>query len=349
MAPPPVPATVVAPAEPAERVRWLRARATTVLRDVLADVPRGPCALLDFPYYRNVGDEAIWLGSLAALAALGFPPPAYTCGNDTYDARRLARRVGGGAIFLVGGGNFGDLHPKHQRLREGVLADFPGNPVVQLPQTIDFRSPDARGRCGRAIAAHGRFRLLVRDERSVDVARAELGVTASLCPDLALFLDAPPRSRPREGGILWLARADAHRRHEPPREPDVRVSDWPDARVSVRRWALKMCSRIVRRPLVHVLPLRGALSATFGPAAREHVGLAFDWISSADVVVTDRLHGHLFALLTGTPQVLLDDATGKVRRFHDAWTRGTTGVHPCDDVAHALAEARRLARPASGT
>ena len=61
-----------------------------------------------------------------------------------------------------------------------------------------------------------------------------------------------------------------------------------------------------------------------------------------DRCVTDRLHGHVLAPLAGVPHVVLDDATGKVRRFHAAWTRGAAGVAFAEGPDEALRTARRL-------
>lgn len=38
--------------------------------------------------------------------------------------------------------------------------------------------------------------------------------------------------------------------------------------------------------------------------------------------MTDRLHAHVFSLLLGIPHVVLNDRYGKLRSFHEAWTRG---------------------------
>ena len=40
---------------------------------------------------------------------------------------------------------------------------------------------------------------------------------------------------------------------------------------------------------------------------------------SARLVVTDRLHGMIFATITGTPCVVLDSGTGKVSQFYGDW------------------------------
>ena len=48
-----------------------------------------------------------------------------------------------GTILLSGGGNFGDLYESHQEIREDVIANFPANRIIQLPQSISFHAGEA--------------------------------------------------------------------------------------------------------------------------------------------------------------------------------------------------------------
>lgn len=326
-----------------ERTRALAAEAVGAVRAALASDVGRPYALLDFPCFPNLGDNAIWLGTRAVLGAIGMPPPAYTCDNRTFEPDVLARLVGDGPILLLGGGNFGDLFAKHQRLREQVVARFPANPVLQLPQTIRFASRETEAAARRAFSPHGRLKILVRDAESLETATKSLGLDAVLCPDLAFGLGGRPSPSRRRRRILWLARGDAWRRHEPPPEDrDLVVSDWPRERPSIRRTYVRVLSSWIRRGRARGTRVRTALSAAYDPLARWRVERGLAWLSREAVVVTDRLHGHVLAMLTGTPHVLLDDATGKVRAFHDAFSRGVAGIVWADDAAEALVRARRM-------
>jgi exopolysaccharide biosynthesis predicted pyruvyltransferase EpsI len=323
----------------------LRAQALDVLRDVLGDDLSRPYALLDCPRHGNTGDHAIWLGTLAAIEALGAPPPAYTCDDKTYDARELARRVGEGAILLLGGGNFGDIHPKHQRLRESVAASFPRNRLVQLPQTIRFGDPAALERARRAFAGRPRLTVLARDARSLATARDDLGLDARLCPDLATCLGPLARTRAPEPRIVWLARLDQWRRHAPPRNAaDLTVADWPSTGTAWPRRKVKALGALLRLGL----PVRDALSRAYVPVARRRLEAAVDLLSAPSVLVVDRLHGHVLAMLTGVRHVLLDDRTGKVRGYHEAWTRGDPSVAWAESSEEALAKARAWLSDSAG-
>lgn len=68
-------------------------------------------------------------------------------------------------------------------------------------------------------------------------------------------------------------------------------------------------------------------------------------VASAELVVTDRLHGMIFAAITGTPCVAFDNKTGKVHSVHE-WISGCEYVQVCghgDDFGAAVKRALEAA------
>ena len=64
-------------------------------------------------------------------------------------------------------------------------------------------------------------------------------------------------------------------------------------------------------------------------------------------MITDRLHGHVLALLMGIPHVVLPNTNGpdqvnKIDAFLDTWTGGLPGVARARTPDEALDVARRL-------
>jgi exopolysaccharide biosynthesis predicted pyruvyltransferase EpsI len=310
------------------------------VRETLADLvtPGEPVALLDFPNHMNVGDSAIWLGERALLRSLGVPV-AYACDQRGYRPEHLRAALPEGTILLHGGGNFGDVYPRHQRLRERVVRDFPDRRIVQLPQTVEFEDERALEEAARRFAAHERFTLLARDRRSVEHYGPRLARDVRLCPDSALGLG--PLGTPGEGdGVLWLARADGEAQGDAAAGPPaVRRADWPSMPGVWRR--RRLLSRALSFATSAGAPLARPGAALFDRLAAERVTAGAALLSSARAVITDRLHGHILALLCGVPHVVTDSRTGKVRRFYEDWTKGMAPW--ADDPRQALALARGLA------
>ena len=314
-----------------------------VVRPLLGD---GRVALLDFPAHSNVGDSAIWLGELACLRASGITRLRHACDLRNYDRREVARRIGRGTILLHGGANFGDLWPEYQQFRERVISDFPDNPIVQLPQSIHFQHRAALDRARRVVNAHQSFTLLVRDRRSLELAGNEFRAPISLCPDLAFCLGAIPRPGAPVRPLLWLSRTDHEAGGERPSgaardicadwigEPPMRLASL-SRRISRLGARWRLAARLLHRPQARL----------YEALATRRLDRGCRLLSSARVVITDRLHGHILCVLLGIPHVVLDNNYGKVRGFHETWTDSCELAHWSDSATEALAIASSLAGP----
>jgi exopolysaccharide biosynthesis protein PssK len=319
-----------AAATPELLIAELQRRIADVLRPLLADTRA--VALVGFPNYANVGDSAIWLGTLECLRVLGIAPPRYVCDAANYSRRRLAQHLGDGTILLQGGGNLGDVWEEHQRFRETVIAAFPDNPIVQLPQSIWFRDRAALARARQVFDRHPNLTLLLREPQSLAIAANELHARSLLCPDMAFRLGALPRPTATQA-LVWLARSDAEAAaaSQVPMGAAVKPVDW----LTERAPALLLARRLGRHGL---LP-----ASSYDWLARRRLRRGTRLLGAGRVVITDRLHGHILCLLLGIPHVLLDNRYGKVRSFHEAWTRDCGLVRWCDTGSEALGLARELA------
>ena len=302
-----------------------------VLRPLLAGTDS--VALLGFPNYANVGDSAIWLGTIAYLRSLGIARPRYVCDDATYRPARLAKRIGAGTILLQGGGNLGDLWERHQLFRERVIDACRDSPVIQLPQSIHFQDRTALARARTVFDRHPNLTLLVRDRQSLAIARNEFRARSVLCPDLAFWLGQLPRSHASQDAV-WLARSDeeAATAAQPPADCPITKVDWLTERapqLALARW-------LGRRAL---LP-----SWTYEWLARQRLQRGLRLLNAGRVVITDRLHGHILCLLLGIPHVLLDNSYGKLRSFYETWTRECDLVRWCDDASNAMGLASELTK-----
>lgn len=326
-------------------VAGLEARIAATLDGALAGTSR--LALLDFPDYANVGDSAIYLGTLAFLRRRYGVSPHYVCRPDTFSATDLGRRLGDGAVLLQGGGNFGDLWPVHQEFREVALRALRGRRVIQLPQSIHFRERDALRRAAAAIAAHGDVLLLVRDRRSADLARSAFPCEVRLCPDMAFALGALDRPAPPRHDLMLLLRDDRERAGTGTAAvpADAVRTDWPPdggGRRALRlRRALKLAATAPRR----ALDRHEQRSCFYEALARRRLAGGLALLASGRQVITDRLHGHILCLLLGIPHVALDNSYGKLGGVIEAWTAGSDLLARAGDLSEALALCRR--RPAA--
>lgn len=320
-------------------IESLRATIGDVLGPLLGETRR--VALLDFPAHSNVGDSAIWLGTLAYLGAAG-KELCYTSDHSTYSRSQLASRLGDGTILLCGGGNFGDLWKQPQGFRERVVRDFPDTRIVQLPQSVYFRDPAQAERARAIFDAHPKLTLLLRDRRSLRFARENFAAPTLLCPDMAFCLGRLQRPAAATRPLVWLARTDRERGGGTP-PSGVATVDWIEERpamdVRVERF---LRATVVDHPRTGGA-LRDVLSRAADRVARARLQRGCATLGAGRVVVTDRLHGHILSLLLGIPHVILDNSYGKLREFYEAWTHGSELVRWADDPAHAITLATQAA------
>lgn len=315
-----------------ELVNGLGTRIEATIAPLLRDVRR--VALLDVPVHENIGDSAIFLGTLAFLRRARIPI-CYTCSIDTYSRDALARRLGGGTILLSGGGNLGDLWPYTEQFRHRVLTDFRDAPIVQLPQTMYFADPAALDDARAVFDAHPRLTLLFRDAHSIEAARAAFRSPSLLCPDMAFALGSIRRPVGPRTPIVWLARRDREA------VPGARPLEFPTIDWSMRQrsWLARGERRargwVAGRPslLGPASPALGRL-ATWAADQRVRAGCAM--LAAGRTVITDRLHGHILSLLLGIPHAVLDNSYGKVRHFYETWTRDSPLVRWVDTPAQAM-------------
>jgi pyruvyl transferase EpsO len=305
----------------AEGMRMLAAKALAT-GDL---IPEGaPVWLVDYPLYPNFGDVLILLGTLDVLRARS----AQIVGATSLAAAAAApRRVSERTVcVLEGGGNFGDLWPGHQALREAVIARNPQCRIVGMPQSIHFE--DARGfdRFAKVAAGHPDLHLFWRDRTSYEVACARFPASNYLAPDMAHALWPKYRRPPAtdDAPSLSLLRNDKETAGIP---PDVKTAgrrlDWWDLHSGRWKTALRFCSGMVRRlggtPLV--LPVFDLWAAVGRSEANRLAGI----FGRHREIVTSRLHGHIFACLTARRSRLFDNSYGKCSAYFDAWT-GSLGI-----------------------
>ncbi|WP_157239751.1 polysaccharide pyruvyl transferase family protein [Catenuloplanes japonicus] len=310
-------------------VRALTARTGAILQDLL---PGGThVALLDFPAHDNAGDSLIHLGQMAHLRRLGLVV-RYLADDRTYSPTVLRKRHPAGPIFIQGGGNLGDLWPLRQDFRERLLREHPDRPIVQLPQSMDFRDRTRRSRASAAFHAHPDLTLLLRDETSLGRARdAFPGVRTEFCPDLAPGVGPQTRTGPVTHDVVLLMRTDGEQtgnhRIVVPRGATTLRTDWGFRGTDRLRWDLLRAPSALARHVPSLRgPLQGTVERTFDAIAEHNVERARAVLSQGRVVVTDRLHAAVLGALMSIPVVALDNCSGKISAAYDAYLHALPGL-----------------------
>ena len=307
-------------------------------------------ALINYPNHHNVGDRALYVGTLMTLKRIGVRV-TYRCDHLTYSRSELGAELDRGTsmILINGGGNLGDQYPQ-QVVREQVLSELPDVRTIQLPQSLWFVSEANHERFGELVARHRDLIMLFRDQSSYETAVRTLDARSVLCPDMAFGLGPLTRPVAASQDVLWLQRTDSESASPGSARftaDGVEPVDWLDASPEQAVgygegvWLLH-ANRLLTRWTIRRPWLWPQLARTFEPLAQRRLLFGCRLLAMGRVVVTDRLHGVVIAFLMGIPVIAVDTTNHKVSSFINTWLRGAPGVRLAHSHEEALLQARRL-------
>lgn len=290
------------------RVRQNRAEAK-YLRAYLADCDETTAVVPGTPLHRNLGDSAIFLAQKAYLESLGYKVKEITW-TQIHTHRKLIRKLipRKTLIAQLGGGNMGNQWIKEEELHRTLTLDYPHNPTVIFPQTVYF-TPDADGEKEKEFSAqiyggHPNLIWVTREKRSYDAVRAMCPEsTILLTPDIVLSatMDTFGAAEQSREGILLCMRSDLERS----------TTD-------------EMQAALEQMLSATGLPVRKSDMYTDETVTAENradlVRRKMEEFAAARLVVTDRLHGMIFATLTGTPCIVFTNTNYKISGSYE-WLR----------------------------
>ena len=284
-------------------------------------IPEGrPAVYLDYPVHLNVGDLLIEAGTDQFFKQCGLNVIERRSAYD-FGAAARQRVTRDSVILLHGGGNFGDLYPLHQQFREAVIAAFPKNRIIMLPQTLHFDSPSELAACAARFARHPDLHICLRDHPSHDKVREMFRNPAYLVPDMAHMLWEPlaeARAKPMGDKTLLFARKDKESRPLPGAGRAAGESvDWKDIIVYEEKAAYFA--------LLKMHEHRGKSGGNFSlhPLWRVFrdrvIASTVHFLGDYDATITNRLHMGIISLLLGRRVTMADNSYGKLSQYHAAW------------------------------
>jgi pyruvyl transferase EpsO len=214
-----------------------------------------------------------------------------------------------------------------------------------MPQSIHFldNGSIALLETQKAIARHPDFTLLVRDQPSLAFAHIHFDCPVYLCPDMAFGLHSLEAEASPQIPVLALMRDDLERSGDGSSSTALHehsyVTDWVDA--DKHPFIDRFVPRLIRTYPWLNRPLMAPLEATFRRQALRHLKRGIDILGQGEVVVTDRLHGHILCSMMGKRHIVLDNSYGKVFNYIDAWPND--GLTVCaSDVTEVIAWLQKI-------
>ena len=301
--------------------------------------------LLDVPDYPNVGDSAIFVGLMNYFRHKGIDVEMASS-IDTLNHKFTSQAE---TVVLLGGGSFGGLYPVSDEHRIFVMSlRSPDALFIQCPQSIHFVSDEFENQICEALAMLKNRRVSVRDKES-QVRLSKNGIDAKLLPDSSIFLTpsdfALPDSKVIPGSVVYLVRQDGEALYEFAGSVDAKwLSDGILLRVTSKLRKLGRYADSIAN-LLNPTPRR------WEKIARKRLERGRKILGNAEIVVTDRLHGMILALLAGKKVVALDNSNFKLSRYSQIWLDSEPNllfVRSLDDVESIITQLLQVKNQRNG-
>ncbi len=315
--------------------RWEEALECKRLRLLRKDLrtPRGKKVyLIGTPTHENLGDSAIVLAQTAFLKQCGLKAEqiheitdiAYH--RDWNHIRKWIPKDG--LIAHLGGGHMGNQWPEEELLHRRQVQAFPKNPAVIFPQTLYYLPDEAGKRAAEeSIPVYNgkpNLTLAAREKTSYEtMKRLYPDTKILLVPDIVLSssmqaFGAQPQKR--QGAILCF-RNDLEKAMGEETQGQIKNL------LNRRGLAYRMTDMYADQTVT--VENRAAL-----------VRQKLEELASAELVITDRLHGMVFCAITGTPCMVFRNNNPKVRGTYEwiSYLPYIRYVQSLEEVENALPE-----------
>lgn len=284
----------------------------------------------DYPMHLNVGDLLIYAGTEAFFKEYNINIRLRRC-LQTFDINEVKKNITKNTTIIChGGGNLGDLYPLLQKLREELVINFPNNRIILLPQTGYFSNQDEMKKSAAIFSAHKDCHLFARDLPTLELLK-NFSDKVILCPDMAhqLYGEFPLKNKVEslEKNKLYFLRKDIEasqleKNIESTLSASAVVKDWDDIVTSNDIMYARIYSKLARiSNISHLSIFKDKINNLWYKHTLNIIERARNEFMKYDLVVTSRLHGHIFSCLLGIPNQVCDNSYGKNLGYYNQWTK----------------------------
>ncbi|MGE7587284.1 polysaccharide pyruvyl transferase family protein [Peribacillus sp. NPDC101480] len=219
-------------------------------------------------------------------------------------------------ITLIGGGSLGDQYLEHENSRRSIIENFRNNKIISFPQSMYF-SNTIKGKQEQEISkgiysSNKNLTLVARDKVSYKLMKNTFeNNKVILTPDIVLYLNETIPKRNREGALA-LIRSDVE---------GVLSSDEKEkifALLKVNYKSVNKSDTLINRDVPR-------------QKVSEELSDLFEMIKKAELIITDRLHGMVFAAITSTPCIVLSNYNHKIKSQYE-WIMNLNYIKFLDDI-----------------
>ena len=218
----------------------------------------------------------------------------------------------------------GNQWPEEELFRHKLIKDFPNNPIIIFPQTIFYLNGKNDGIKEKSIKLynnHPNLTLVAREQKSFEIMK-ELypNCKVLLVPDIVLssYKNDFGVTASERNGILLCLRSDAERKINDS-ETDKIIEYLNNQKLDFRKTDMYSDCEVTKENRT------------------ECVRKKMQEFCGAKLVITDRLHGMIFAAISETPAIVIGNYNHKVRSSFE-WIKSLPYIKYADSVDKVLTE-----------
>ncbi len=277
--------------------------------------------IMGIPHHGNIGDNAIAIAEEEMIKKYFPDYKLYSMQEKYLDicVNKAKKFINDEDIILLhGGGNIGDTYERPEKGRREVIKLFPNNKIIIFPQTAYFSDTD-EGKKQLEISkeiynAHKNLIIMAREEKSYEFMKEHFyNAKIYLTPDIVMTLNKSSNKN-REGALL-LFRTDKEKTLEDQNIEKIK----------------EIVKNAFGKYTISDMNLGSGIVNIGGKKREEVLNNKFEQFQSSEIVITDRLHGMIFAAITETPCVVFGNFNHKISESYK-WLKNLEYIQFCDNI-----------------
>lgn len=253
----------------------------------------------------NIGDIAITVAEYTILNELSdynvivVSEPQYRWATD-----KIKNLVSDDDIIVITGGGFlGTEYPIMESFARNVINNFKNNKIIIFPQTIFYRTLDETI---KNAYSHDDLTILCRDEGSMNYLKKYFpsNIKSYLAPDVVTYMDARKfgvnnKNIKKNNKALLILRKDSEK------AINNYYVDLVKNILLENNYIIESYNTLTHKIVKDINSMRNV------------VGETIEYLSQYDFILTDRLHGMIFAAIANCKCLAIDNLTKKVSGVYE--------------------------------
>lgn len=223
-------------------------------------------------------------------------------------------------IGLQGGGSIGNQYLSHEQSRRHIIRSFPNNKIISFPQTIYFSNDDkGQVELNKTIESYSKHKdltVIAREVPSYELMKTIFkNNNVFLTPDIVMYLNKSNPKIKRQGALCCF-------RNDCEGVINIKDKELIKSKLNDIFDSVKITDMEVHKII------------NFDTREME-LEKKFNEFKAAELVITDRLHGMIFAAITSTPCIVLSNYNHKVKGTYE-WLKDQGYIKYAENVYECM-------------